>query len=157
MKLEKKKVFFIIAILLVLAIIIAGVIIIKNNSQNRGEESNEAFVKQIEDNIKQNVSKTLNQTKEFEGFKVSNIKLTEKDGEVILLADITNNTGKDTTKYTYFNITFFDEQNKEIGSFPGVIDKVKQNETTALNSSVKGDIANYINSYDFKLTVDKTR
>lgn len=150
---------------IIIVITVAVFLIIKHNivegeqgaKINGNIDSNTQYFKESEDNSKINISKELNKTKEFEGFKVSNIRLTEKEKEVVLLADVTNHSGKNTNKLTYFNITFLDNENKEIGTFPGVIDKVKQNETTTLNSSVKGDIANYINAYDFKLTIDKSR
>ena len=155
----KKKLLIIGSIIIAVAIMITTIIIIKRNSQvpENDNDNGNIYYKETEDQTKVNISKEFSKTKEFEGFRISNIKFTEKDKEVLLIADVKNISGKDIEKLTYFNITFFDSENKEIGSFPGVINSVKSNETTTLNSSVNGDIANYINAYDFKIELDKSR
>ena len=150
-------------IVLILVLIIFGIFIVKNVTNNNHTtdipkndiENTENNVKIIGNNEKENISKSLNKTKTFEGFQVSNIHFTEKDGQDLFVADVTNVSKQNIEGYTFFKITFLNKNGGEIVTIPGMINPVKQNETVPLNATITGDLNNYINAFDFVMTVDK--
>jgi len=97
-KKEKRLILILIAILVVVLII--GLFIKKNRNEENGVQSqqntatDEKFVQVLEDGTKLNKSSKLNETKNVEGIEISNIQFTYKDGQTVLLADVTNNSGK---------------------------------------------------------------
>ena len=88
-------------------IIILGVVIAKNkvaNQDNEEEpkESNvvkEEFVQNLEDGTRLNTSKKLSSSKTIDGIEISEIQVTEKNNETLLLGTL--------TKKDYYNITNF--------------------------------------------------
>jgi len=161
---KKKKTLIIIASVLIVTIVIVGIIfllknklgVIGGNKKGRTIEEN-GYVEKTADNTRLNISERLNQEKEFDGFKVSNIKLEQKDKETILTADVTNVTGKDTTSQTFFIVTFLDNNNDKIGEIPASISAVKNGEKTKIFSSVEGNVEDYTASFNFKMEIDKNR
>ena len=107
-----------------------------------------------DDNVKKNVSKELNESKSVGGFKISNISFTEGDGETTLLADVTNLTGSNKSTYTFFKITFLDDNGQEIITIPAAIGPVNNNEKTVLNAKIEGETNRYINAHDFNVVLD---
>lgn len=126
-----------------------------NTNTTNNTEVNEKSAETSTKDIKWNENKEFKQTKEIKGFKISGISFSEADGKAELKATVTNTSGKDTKDYTYFKITFLNEDGKEIGTIPGIINPVKKNKTTELSASIRGKIDDYINAYDFKISVDK--
>ncbi len=154
-KKEKRLILILIAILVVVLII--GLFIKKNRNEENGVQSqqntatDEKFVQVLEDGTKLNKSSKLNETKNVEGIEISNIQFTYKDGQTVLLADVTNNSGK-AIDMTLLNIKLLDEQENEIITIGGIISPMQVGETTQLNAGMTMD---YANAYDVEITLKK--
>ena len=154
-KKEKRLILILIAILVVVFII--GLFIKKNRNEENGVQSqqntatDEKFVQVLEDGTKLNKSSKLNETKNVEGIEISNIQFTYKDGQTVLLADVTNNSGK-AIDMTLLNIKLLDEQENEIITIGGIISPMQVGETTQLNAGMTMD---YANAYDVEITLKK--
>ncbi len=119
--------------------------------QTQDTETGEKFVRVLEDGTKLNISEKLNETKNVEGIEISNIQFTYKDGQTVLLADVTNNSGK-AIGITLLNIKLLDEQENEIITIGGIISPMQVGETTQLNAGMTMD---YANAYDVEITFKK--
>ena len=154
-KKEKRLILILIAILVFVLII--GLFIKKNRNEENGVQSqqntatDEKFVQVLEDGTKLNKSSKLNETKNVEGIEISNIQFTYKDGQTVLLADVTNNSGK-AIDMTLLNIKLLDEQENEIITIGGIISPMQVGETTQLNAGMTMD---YANAYDVEITFKK--
>ena len=80
------------------------------------------------------------------GLDIKNIQLTCKNGITTLLADIFNNTNKDS-EIQHINIKLLDKENKEIRTVRGYIPALKIGETTKLNVSMS---SNLITAYNIE-------
>lgn len=122
-------------IIVVGVILIAGIaaitIIAKNQINKKGNVSNtngsgeqqvnavvEEFVATTEDDTKMNTSSNLKEEKDYKGLKISNIQLTTKNNDTVLLADVENISGKDISTFVQFDVTFTDKEGKELGTIP---------------------------------------
>lgn len=154
MKKNEKIIILILLVVLVIAIIIFAV------NKNKKEEDNnenintetennvtEEFVQVLEDGTKLNTSTKLNETKQVGIYKFENIQLTEKDGQSLILADVTN-TSKNETDAKIVDIKLLDKDGKEIVTIGGIISPLKSGETKQFNSSMSLD---YANIYDFEI------
>lgn len=154
MKKKEKRMILILLVILVIAIIIFNVSKSKkgNKAENKVESNTvtEKYVQVLEDGTKLNKSAKFNETKEVKGFKFENIQFTEKNGQSVLLADVTNNTGKATTDYTLVDVILYDDTGKEIVTLGGIISPLKAGEKTQFNMSSTLD---YANAYDFKVVI----
>lgn len=157
MKKKEKRMILVLLVILLIAIIIFAVS--KNKKVNKEEKKEntvtnnvvaEKYVQVLEDGTKLNKSAKLNETKEVKGFKFENIQFTEKNGQTVLLADVTNNSGKATTDYTLVDVILYDDTGKEIVTLGGIIAPLKQGEKTQFNMSSTLD---YANAYDLKIVV----
>lgn len=149
-------------IIVVSVILIAGIaaitIIAKNQINKKGNVSNtngsgeqqvnavvEEFVATTEDDTKMNTSSNLKEEKDYKGLKISNIQLTTKNNDTVLLADVENISGKDISTFVQFDVTFTDKEGKELGTIPSIVLPLKSGEKSQLNSSTTGDFANAYN------------
>ena len=140
-------------------LIIVGVILIlcinifkgnKESTEISKEESNEIkeeVIQVLQDGTKLNTSEQLKQVKKIDGLEITNIQLTEKSGQTVLLADVTNTTNTDT-KVIGINVIILDKQGKEIAKIPGVISPLKAGDTNQLNVGITED---YAYAYDFRI------
>lgn len=151
MKKNEKRMILILLVILIIAIIIF--IVNKNKKENNKEENindnitTEEFVEVLEDGTKANTSKELKRKKEIEGLEITNIQLTEREGQTVLLANITNSTEKDT-EVIGINIVILDKKGEEIVKIPGAIPPLKTRETKQLNIGITED---YANAYNFRV------
>lgn len=106
------------------------------------------YVKESEDGTKINISPKINQDMKLNELDIKNIQLTCKNGITTLLADVSNNTNKDS-EMKNINIKLLDEDNKEIRTVNGYIPALKIGETTKLNVSMS---SNLIIAYDIKFS-----
>lgn len=106
------------------------------------------YVKQSEDGTKINISPKINQDMKLNELDIKNIQLTCKNGITTLLADVSNNTNKDS-EMKNIKIKFLDENNKEIRTVSGYIPALKIGETTKLNVSMS---SNLIIAYDIEFS-----
>ena len=106
------------------------------------------YVKTSEDGTKINISPKINQDMKLNELDIKNIQLTCKNGITTLLADVFNNTNKDS-EMKNINIKFLDENNKEIRTVSGYIPALKIGEITKLNVSMS---SNLIMAYDIQFS-----
>ena len=152
MKDNEKKMLIILLIILVIAIIIFVVNKNKkgNNNENAEEDNTvEEFVQVLEDGTKLNTSTKLSEAKEVNGLKFENMQLTEQNGQSVLLADVTNNSGK-ATNLTIVDVVLLDKNGQEIITVGGIISPLQAGEKTQFNTSMTLD---YANAYDFKIVI----
>ena len=154
MKKNEKIIVLILLVVLVIAIIVFTVNKNKkeeNNNENVNTETEnnvtEEFVQVLEDGTKLNTSTKLNETKQVGIYKFENIQVTEKDGQSLILADVTN-TSKNETDAKIVDIKLLDKDGKEIVTIGGIISPLKSGETKQFNSSMSLD---YANIYDFEI------
>lgn len=154
MKKNEKIIISILLVVLVIAIIVFTVNKNKkeeNNNENVNTETEnnvtEEFVQVLEDGTKLNTSTKLNETKQVGIYKFENIRVTEKDGQSLILADVTN-TSKNETDAKIVDIKLLDKDGKEIVTIGGIISPLKSEETKQFNSSMSLD---YANIYDFEI------
>lgn len=107
------------------------------------------FEQRTQEGYKINVSSQLNQEKEYKGFKISNISLTENGGETVLLADVENVSGRNIEDFTTIDIKFVNKDGEEIGTITGLITPLEAEGSTQLNASVTAD---YTNAFDFEIS-----
>ncbi len=150
----------IVIVTILVAILIIGVIVLcvyKGKNKEKIGNNNKESTKNVElgefeqindDGIKVNVSSKLNEEKTFNGLKISNIKLSENNGETVLLADVENVSGNKTEDFTTIDVRFIDKEGNELGTLTGLIKPLEANEKTELNASITTDLAN---SYDFEI------
>ena len=143
-------------IAIVVVIIILVVLINRENSKEvvadveNANTDSVSYVEEIENGVKLNTSSKLNESKEVDGLKFSNIQLTTQSGMTTLLADVTNNTGA-STELKNVTITLIDQEGNELTSIKGVVNAMQEGETTQLNIATTSD---YINAYDFTVNFD---
>lgn len=140
-------------ILVIATILIVGVIwlITRNKDEskqgNAGTSTGEEYVQVQDDGTKVNTSEKAKETKEIEDVIIENIRITEKNGQTVLIADITNTTEKTKERFLV-DIVLYDKAGKEIGKIPGVIGEMQAGETIEMQAGITQD---YVNAYDFKI------
>ena len=154
MKKKEKKM---IAILVLVSVVIIGIIWIAtvpkdNNSGNSqvsvaNNQKKEEYVKVLEDGTKLNVSTKLNQSKKLEGLDIGNIQFTYGGGQSVILADVKNNSGSDSSLMLAI-LTLVDKEGNKIADLNGIIGALKAGESTQLNMGTSVDVAN---AYDFTI------
>lgn len=154
---SKKIRIVIFVIIIIIVFIICFKILSKkdiDNTENNEKEfvlydsSIADYVKTSEDGTKINISPKINQDMKLNELDIKNIQLTCKNGITTLLADVSNNTNKDS-EMKNINIKFLDENNKEIRTVSGYIPALKIGETTKLNVSMS---SNLIIAYDIEFS-----
>ena len=147
MKKSEKKM---ILILVIVSILIIGVIWLVTRPKKEKIVENEVveeFVQVLDDGTKLNISSKLQEEKTINGLKIGNIQLTEKNGQLVLLADVTNPTEKDSEIFL-IDIILYDKTGKEIATVPGIVSPIKAGGKTQLNAGIT---EKYANAYDFKV------
>ena len=159
MKSSEKKVILLLIIVLIVVIVVA---VKRNNkgevekpkttqiateTEQKEEEPKEKYVEVLEDGTKLNTSETLKTAKMVEGLEFKNIQLTNKDGQSVLLADVTN-TKETATEIMLVNVIILDDAGEEIGKVGGIIAPLAPGATTQFNTSTTMD---YANAADFKI------
>ena len=142
---------------MILKLLVLVIININNNNnktenitpQGQEEQNTESYVEEIETGLKINKSTKLNEAKEVQGLKITNIQLSTKDGMTTLLADVINNSGTKTSLKTV-EITLIDKEGNELTKVTGIIDSLDVGESKQLNIGMTSD---YVNAYDFKVEI----
>lgn len=158
-RIQKRKVrkIIIIGVIIIIACIVSANIFLKKGTNNINIDENKLevydssiadYVKKIDDGTKINISPKLNQDTKIDGLDIKNIQLTCKNGITTLLADIFNNTNKDS-EIKHINIKLLNEENKEMRTVRGYIPALKIGETTKLNVSMS---SNLITAYDIEFS-----
>ncbi len=149
MKASEKK--MIIILIIVSILIIGGINLIIRSNQNKqpsNDETNnvvkEEFVNVLEDGTKVNISEKLHQEKTIDGLKITDLQLTEKGNQTVLLGTVTNTTTQEKTKV--IKIKLVDKTGKEIVTLNSYIEGIKPGETKDL---IVYTTLDYANAYDF--------
>ncbi len=153
MKSNEKK--FILVLLIILAVVV-GIKIFNNkkNTNNTMENNNvqtsqkeEKYVEYLDDGTKVNTSKALSKERKLGDLKITNITLSNQNGQTRLLADV-KNTGKSNSEQKLVSVTILDKDGKQLITLKGLIVALKPGEETQLNIGVTSDFSN---AYDFKI------
>lgn len=141
MKAKEKRMILILVLITIVMLIIT--IAVKNNHKNKQTEVSQdqsGLVEQKENGIKESTSNKLKETKKLEDLEVTNIQITEENGEATIRANITNNTN--ALKKEFPIIIKVQKQNgetiQEVGAYVG---KLEKGETRAINASISMDIS----------------
>lgn len=147
---EKKMIAVLVAItviVIIIAIVRGGG---KKEEEKTGKENTapaEEFVQVLDDGTRLNTSEDLKKMKTIDGMEITNIQLTEKGNQTLLLGNITNPT--DTTKGGFIaDVTVLDKQGNEIITIDAIIGEIKPGESQQFSTSATFD---YANAYDFKI------
>lgn len=148
-KKERKRIFTIIGILLLIIIILLIVKSITKNDENEGEIlTKEAYVEIQEDGTNLNTSNKLKETKKLGELEFSNIRLTSKDGESYVTADVKNiSTTKLGNKFVH--ITIVDDKGEDLSKVTIYLGDIQAGEAITINGKASSDFAN---AYDFLIT-----
>ena len=122
----------------------------KEGNENLNETKDAAYEENVQvqaDGTKLNKSEQLKKEKTLGTLVFKDIQLTNKNGQTVLLASVTN-TGASKTDIKEVNIIVIDKDGNELGTVVGVIIPLNPGQTTTLNSSAQRD---YANAYDFKV------
>lgn len=152
----KKNEMIIVGIIVAVMLIILGIVIINKNKnsvtdnepQNTINTTNEEFTNVQSDGTKINTSNKLAETKKFDGLEISNITLTEKNGESYLRA-IVKNTTSQTKGNEMILLTIINKEGKTLTTINGYLDTIEAGETSMLSIKTSADFAN---AYDFKVS-----
>ena len=149
MKTKEIKGLLILVIVSIVVIIGIWLLTRNNNKNNVIDETvkNSELIQVQEDGSKINTSEKVKETREIEGIKIENIRITEKNGQTMLIADLTNKTEAQKERFLV-NIIIYDKQGNEMGTIPGVIGEMQAGETIEMQAGITED---YINAYDFKI------
>ena len=155
---KSKKIRIAISVIIIIIVFIVCLkILLKKDTDNTENSENEFvlynssiadYVKQSEDGTKINISPKINQDMKLNELDIKNIQLTCKNGITTLLADIFNNTNKDS-EIKHINIKLLNEENKEMRTVRGYIPALKIGETTKLNVSMS---SNLITAYNIEFS-----
>ena len=150
---EKKIIFTIVAILLIILVV---VLIVKaftgtqtnanlTNTQGSEGSSNvkneEQYVTELENGTKLNNSTDLTTTKTFGQLEITNIQFTSKNGDSVLLADVTNN-GSTVHEAEIVKITILGQNNEVLAELEPVLPRIQPGETKKLDAIATADIVN---------------
>lgn len=94
-----------------------------------------------------NTSEKLKETKNEDGFELSNISYSEKDGHTSLEADVTNMTGSNQGNFMA-EIVLIDKEGKEQARIPVAIPEMQIGETVGIQAGINDS---YANAYNFRL------
>lgn len=146
MKSQEKRNLIILGIISIVIIII--LVNVRNKSNEKSKQQNEEpYVQVLEDGTKLNTSSKLNTDRQLDQFQISNIQLTNQNGQTVLLANITN-TSQTATEVTPVDIIILDQNGETLTSIIGVISPLKPGQSTQLNTGITSD---YANAYDIQI------
>ena len=125
------------------------------NTNKSKEEKTKTEANQTETNVNifddgtvLNNSAKLHETKKVEEMEISQIQLTEKNGETQLIATITNTSSTDQGDYPVI-VKMIDKEGKEVGTMNGYIGKIKPQNSIKFSTEATFDSSNV---YDFTIT-----
>lgn len=150
---DKKLIILLMAVVVVIIVLIIGLNSIKEKNSGeigKTEETQvneEEYVAELADGTKLNTSEEFNNSRKFGNLTISNVQYTERNGQTVLLADVTNN-GSRRHEIEIVKITILGENNEVITEIKPVIDNIEPGETIKLNASISADVAN---AKDFRI------
>ena len=151
---NERRGIMVIIVALIIVIIVAINLILPKEEQKKGKNEEqkentkvEEYAVELEDGTRVNTSNKLKEDKEFNGLRISNISIEEKENETTVQADVINQTMEGQGDYGIYLI-IKDNQGNEIKKIAGYINYVEANEKTKLKIKTSYDFAN---AYDFDI------
>ena len=165
MKKSEKRMVLILVIIAIIAIVVFVIVRrgdesgtqqnargqISQGGQTSGTNQDSDLVEKLQDGTKLNISDKLSETKTFGNYEVSNIQLTEKNGESLILADV-KNIGSAKMEMKFADVKLVDKEGNEITTLQAVIGEVEPGATVQLQVSATTDFSN---AYDFSIVVNE--
>ncbi len=114
------------------------------NAQNQQEQEDpnvEKYITELADGTKLNTSEEFNNSKTYKNLTISNIQYTYRNGETLLLADVTNN-GTEPCEMEIVKLRILDEKGQEIITMKPLLPALAPGETDQLNAAASADLAN---------------
>lgn len=147
-KKEKQLIITIFAIVASIAVIYMVAKIINKNAENKKDENviTEQYVQNLTDGTRINTSTKLNEEKNFQGLKITNIQLTKRNGKTELIADVENNTTKDT-QAMLVDVILYNKEGKQIATMGGRISPIKKGEKKQFSTV---SVLDYTEAYNFE-------
>lgn len=150
MKEENKRAVAVVIVIIMMMTIIYMITKQKKKVTNDEIERNiitEQYMQNLEDGTKLNTSTKLNETKEFQGLKISNIQFTNKDNKTELIAEVENTTNHDT-QAMLVDIILYDKEGNQMATIGGRISPIRKGKKIQFHTVSTID---YSNAYDFEL------
>lgn len=141
MKAKEKRLIFVLLLLLVI------IVVVKVKNGEKSEVSNDNYITILADGTKVNTNEDLKQTKMFGDLEFTDIQLTNKDGQTILLANV-KNTGNLATEMKLVSVIMLAANGEKIVTVDGIIPPLEVGETTQFNINMMQD---YTEAYDFQI------
>lgn len=137
----------IIAIIGIIAIIVAIVLIVTTKNKKNNEEQQVETYQTTDTGTKYNTSKKLQETKTFEGYEISNIALSETEGEADFSAKIKNVTENTIGKESIY-IIFKKQSGEELYKMETYVSEIKPGKSININSKITKDV---VEAYDIEI------
>lgn len=143
-------------LILGLLIILVLIVVVKVRSGNKNEASSavvstNGYITTLADGTKVNTNEALKRTKMFDGLEFTDIQLTNKNGQTVLLANI-ENKGTSETDLQLVDVIMVDEKGEQLATVGGIVSPLQVGETTQFNVSMTRD---YTHIYDFQIVEKK--
>ena len=151
MKSTEKRMITILVAITAVVIIIAIMMNVNKSKEGTTEKEmkqTESTISLFDDGTTLNNSAKLQETKKLEGMEISQIQLTQKNGETQLIATITNTSSTDQGDYPVI-VKMLDKEGKEVGTMNGYIGKIKSQNSIKFSTEATLDSSNV---YDFIIT-----
>ena len=151
MKSNEKRMITILVAITAVVIIIAIMMNVNKSKEGTTEKEmkqTESTISLFDDGTTLNNSAKLQETKKLEGMEISQIQLTQKNGETQLIATITNTSSADQGDYPVI-VKMLDKEGKEVGTMNGYIGKIKPQNSIKFSTEATLDSSNV---YDFTIT-----
>lgn len=134
MKPNEKKIIFILVIITIIVGIIS--LFVKNSKKEEKQETIDiGYTQTQEDGTKINTSEKLTQEKQLGTLKVSNISITESEGETTIRASI-ENTSMSTVKEFPITIKLLNEMGETLQEVGAYVGRMKAGESRQIHASV---------------------
>lgn len=145
MKTNEKRM---ILILVVITIIVIAITVVVKNNKKKAEtnpDTGSELTQNLENGSKVNTSEQLKQTKKVDDMELTDIQLTEVNGEATIRANATNNTAVAKKEFA-ITINVLNKNGEKISEVGAMIGSTKPGETRQINASINMSINEV---YDF--------
>ena len=154
-KQEKRRILLLLLLLLVVVIVKISIGGKQEVNDNEGREivrekntaEKDEYVEVLKDGTRINKSENLKQVKTLGVLEFSNIQLSNKNGQSVLLADV-KNMGSTATEMQLVDVIILGKNGEQLTKVIGAVAPLEGGESSQLNISMTMD---YSNAYDFKI------
>lgn len=142
MKAKEKKMILIL-VLITIALILLKIIITNSNKESKekvDKQQQTSIIEQTENGVKQSNSEKLKETKKLRDLDVTDIQITEENGELTIRANVINNTTNLKNEFPV-NVKLLNSKGEVIQELGAYVGKMKAGETRTINASINMDIS----------------